>query len=48
MCQRCHDEDAAERAAIQTEGQAMSAEAWRRAVELVKAQRRPGQRALGV
>jgi hypothetical protein len=47
-CPRCEHEDAAERVAIQTEGQAMSAEAWQRAIALLLESRRPGQRALGV
>jgi hypothetical protein len=42
-CSTCEREDIAERAAIQTEGHPMSADAWQRAVELLKARRRPGQ-----
>jgi len=45
-CPRCDHEDAAERAAIQTEGQDRSA--FERAIELLKAKRRPGQRQLSV
>jgi hypothetical protein len=45
-CPTCEREDIAKRAAIQTEGQDRSA--YERAVELLKRQRRTGQRALGV
>lgn len=43
-CELCQHEDASERAAIQTEGQGLSV--YQRAVELLRQQRRPGQRAL--
>lgn len=48
LCPRCEHEDAAERVAIQHDGQRMSAETWRMAVEFEKARRRPGQRQLSV
>jgi hypothetical protein len=46
QCQRCALEDAAERAAIQTEGQDRSA--YERAVTLILESRRRGQRELAV
>ena len=45
-CARCQDEDAGERAAIQTEGQ--PADAWERAKAEILRSRQPGQRALGL
>jgi hypothetical protein len=47
-CQRCEHEDAAERIAIQTEGESMTEDVWQLAVEFEKARRRPGQLELGV